>query len=263
MSIVKMQDSEYFSIDAVSNSLLSRYAKCPAATKMKLEPTAAMNKGTCLHSMVLDGTAEFYNRFSVAPECDRRTKEGKALYAQFLAESEGKIPVSMSDLHDVVGMATSIANHPSASELLSSGQSEMAILWDDAETGAAMKAKADFMTHGILIDLKTCQDSSYAVFSKTIVNSGYARQLAMYRDGLRANLFPIERCIIIAVENSAPYTCDVYELDEELLEIGQGQYKRLLRGYLSNVEADVWPAYRYAGISTVYAPQWLKEVEGD
>ncbi len=259
--IQKISDQNYFAIDAVSNSLLSRYAKCPAATKMQITATPAMNKGTCLHSMVLDGTESFYERFSVAPECDRRTKEGKEVYAQFLKESAGKTPISIADLNDVVGMATSIANHPSASDLLSSGQPEMAITWTDKETGAACKSKADWLDHGILVDLKSCQDSSYGMFSKTIVNSGYARQLAMYRDGLASNLFPVERCIIIAVENTAPYTAEVYELDEELLDIGHGQYKRLLRGYLANVEADLWPAYRYAGIHTVRAPQWLKEAE--
>jgi len=87
----------------------------------------------------------------------------------------------------------------------------------------------------------------------------YWIQLALYRDGLRANMFPVERCIIIAVSSQAPYECECYEIEEELLEYGQGEYKRLLREYQACCEANNFPAYRYAGVHTVRLPSWMKE----
>ncbi len=260
--ISKMSDSSYFALPAVSNSLLSRFAKCPAAASIQLEPTAAMNLGSALHCAVLEGQDEFLSRFYVMDKVDGRTKEGKAARAQAELDAEGKTIITMDDFDKIMGIAESILAHPSASTFLQSGKPEMAITWECPETGIALKAKADYLAPGLLLDLKTPQDSGYSVFSKTIVNMGYYRQFAMYRDGLRANLHPVDRCIIIAVSTNAPYETECYELDEELLEYGQGEYKRLLREYQACCEAESFPAYRYAGVHTVRLPQWMKEIQG-
>lgn len=260
--IKRMQDSEYFALPAVSNSLLSRFAKCPAACQADFETTASMTLGSCLHAAILEGQEAFLDRFYVMDKADGRTKEGKAAKAQAELDSEGKTIITMDDFDKMVGMAESVASHPSASQFLSSGECEMAFTWTDQATGIDCKGKADWISKGILIDLKTTQDSGYSVFSKTITNMGYFRQLAMYRDGLRANLHPVERCIIIAVSSQFPYETECYELDEELLEYGQGEYKRLLKEYQACCEAESFPAYRYAGVHTVRLPSWMKEIDG-
>ena len=54
------------------------------------EETDAMRVGSALHCLVLENQAEYDARFCVAPNCDRRTKEGKEKWEEFLRESEGK-----------------------------------------------------------------------------------------------------------------------------------------------------------------------------
>jgi len=260
--IKRISDEEYFSIPAVSNSLLSRFARCPAACQVQTETTASMTLGSATHCAILEGQEAFLERFYVMDKVDGRTKEGKAARAQADIDAAGKTIITVDDFDKIIGMAESVAAHPSASSFLQSGKPEMAITWGCPDTGVALKAKADWMSHDLLLDLKTTQDSSYPVFSKTIINMGYARQLALYRDGLRANLVPVDRCIIIAVSSQFPYETECYELDEELLEYGQGEYKRLLREYQACCEAESFPAYRYAGVHTVRLPSWLKEIEG-
>lgn len=261
--IQKLDDNSYFKLPAVSNSLLGRFAKCPAAASIPIDTTPAMSMGTLCHTLILEGAIAFKERYYVMDKADGRTKEGKAAKERAINEADGRIVITTDDLYAAQAIATSVYNHPSANSLLQSGKPEMAITWKDKDTGIDCKAKADWMSHDVLIDLKTCQDSSYQVFSKTIVNMGYYRQLAMYRDGIRENLVPIDKCIIIAVSTNAPYACEVYEVEEDLLEVGQGKYKRLLREYKACCEASNFPAYSYAGIHSIRCPQWMKEADSE
>ena len=51
------------------------------------EDTQALLFGRAAHKYILE-TYDFYNEFAVAPNCDRRTKEGKETLNKFVAESE-------------------------------------------------------------------------------------------------------------------------------------------------------------------------------
>jgi hypothetical protein len=253
--IERMPDEEYFKLDCVSNSLLSRLARCPAAIALPLEQTAAMKLGSVVHTLILEGAAVFYQRYAVSPECDKRTKEGKAIYQEFCGANEGKIVISLDDLLAAQGMAESVYSHPSCRDILSDGEPEMAITWE--EEGINCKAKADWLSPRYLIDLKTTTDSSEHQFSRTITNSSYFRQMAFYRSGLKANGVHIEKCIIIAVESKPPFTVGVYSLDEDYLTAGEGYYKGLLHKYKEVKDMKTLPAYVNGGIVELFAPAWM------
>jgi hypothetical protein len=261
--ITRMKDADYFAIDAISNSKLSRLAKCPAALDIEFETTPAMLLGTLAHCLILEGRNAFNERYAVAPDCDKRTTVGKATWQKFVDENWGMKVITLDQLNTVADMAKSIASHPAACDLLQIGEPELAVTWEEDIDGELIpaKAKCDWLSATALIDLKTCQDSSYPMFSKTIFNSGYHRQFGFYRRGLAANgIFP-EHHIIIAVESKAPYTVNCFELAEEVLDYGEGQSMELLKKYAQVQYMDVKPAYTYAGISNIRLPQWMKEME--
>lgn len=259
MSIVKMTDAEYFALERVNNSTLAKFAECPAGVFTETNPTASMNIGTCLHSLVLDGPNDFHGRFFVMDKVDGRTKEGKAAKEAAEREANGRTIITFEDMKLIAGMAESIYNHPSAMELLHSGMSEMTVLWDDDETGLSMKAKADYLRPTMLIDLKTTQSADQHVFQRTIWNMGYAMQLGLYEDGLIANMHSVQDVIIIAVENSAPFCCNVFRLSDKILEYGKAKYRRLLRGYKMCKQSGVFPSYQYAGVIDVELPAYAGE----
>jgi hypothetical protein len=259
MAIKRMLDADYFKLDAVSNSKLSRLAKCPKAMTIEFETTPAMLTGTLAHALILEGPEVFHQRYIVAPDVDKRTKEGKTLYQSFCEANKDKTVITLDQLQAVAGMAESVASHPACREILADGQPELAVTWE--EEGLDAKAKCDWVSSAALIDLKTTQNSEYSVFSKTIVNSGYHRQMAFYKSGLAANCIHPEHCLIIAVESKAPFTVNVYSVENDLLEAGEGQYKELLRKYAQIKDMDVLPSYTEAGIQSVYCPAWMKEVK--
>jgi exodeoxyribonuclease VIII len=263
MSIAKITDEQYFALTGVSNSLLSRLAKCPAAMNIKTETTPAMLIGTLAHCCILDGREEFYNRYAVADSMDKRTKEGKAAWAAFCEENPGKTIITMDQLETVVGMADSIANHPACQNLLQNGTAEVAVTWDEAIDGEVIpcKAKADYISPMALIDLKSTTNAEYNMFSKSVMNFKYCNQMSWYLRGLKANGVFSEAAIIIAVETKAPFLVGVYQLSDEMLEYGEAQAMYLLKQYVKIKDMEVLPSYNSAGIQSLRLPAWLAEVE--
>jgi hypothetical protein len=86
MNILHIKADEYYAIDAVSNSLISKILKSPAHAKAYLDnqpaPTKAMEFGTAFHAAILE-PKEFAEQYVVFSG-DRRTKEGKAAYEELM-----------------------------------------------------------------------------------------------------------------------------------------------------------------------------------
>ena len=79
----------------LSKSRLDLINKAPILYKRKYidgineqVETSALVLGKALHCRVFE-PAEFGKRYAIAPSVDKRTKEGKELYADFVQQSEG------------------------------------------------------------------------------------------------------------------------------------------------------------------------------
>ncbi|MEY2748165.1 MAG: Synechococcus phage, partial [Cyanobacteriota bacterium] len=109
-------------------------------------PTAAMTIGSALHTRVLEPHL-FDDEYAVAPHCDRRTKEGKMIWADFEAEAAGKTLLKAEDALQIAAMADSLRRHPAARVLLNkAGKAEQSYFWTDDETGEKCKCRPDFHT---------------------------------------------------------------------------------------------------------------------
>ena len=181
----RVSDETYFGdIEHISNSMLSTFLKWrpmyfdkyvePFAPKTgsavdpeevadelpEEEAKSALNMGTALHAMVFE-TERFGDLVAVAPKVDRRTKEGKALYAKFVEESQGKTVLTSAEWCDVNGMYAAITSNRSAVQLLTmpGGIRETPIRWLDSGTGLWCKGKPDLIVEpGILVDLKSVRE---------------------------------------------------------------------------------------------------------
>lgn len=96
-----MTNKEYHDAEGVSKSDLDLVHKSPlhyitAKNSQKVQ-TEALLFGSALHKFVLENN-EFSSEFTTAPLCDRRTKEGKAIYADFLEKSVGKEVITSEHL---------------------------------------------------------------------------------------------------------------------------------------------------------------------
>ena len=74
--------------EAISKSRLAKMSVCPSyfkwAETAEIKPSAEMVIGSATHKLILEPT-DFDREFVVSPNFDRRTKQGKEDYADFLA----------------------------------------------------------------------------------------------------------------------------------------------------------------------------------
>ena len=99
-----MTEKEYRTSEGISRSELWRLNPRNGGTPEKFkwaqthpeEPTPAMVFGTVVHKMLLEPHT-FDNEFAVAPLVDRRTKDGKAAYQDFLDHLDGRLYIDVAD----------------------------------------------------------------------------------------------------------------------------------------------------------------------
>ena len=252
---------DYLAIKAVSNSYLGRLDKCPAAALVKQEDTPSLILGRAVHKLVLEGIEAFSSEFANAPTCDRRTKEGKAIWAETLLRNEGKHLLSADDWLKVYAIYKAVKAHPRATEVLAENVTEQTCVWTDKETGLLCKIRPDSVPDAgkmALVDLKTCADASEDGFTRSIVKYGYARQAALYLDGYNAvTRSNADAFIFMAVEPDEPYRTEVYLLDNEFIKYGREKYRWLLEKEKRCRAEKSYPHYSTPNIVQLYKPAYL------
>lgn len=104
----------------ISKSRLAKMAVCPEYFKWceenPEEPTEALTVGSAFHKIVLE-PHDFDSEFVVSPLFDRRTKQGKADYEEFVAQSNGRQIITQEQYEMICQMRemslceTNIARH--------------------------------------------------------------------------------------------------------------------------------------------------------
>lgn len=216
-----------------------------------------MDLGKAFHDAVL--LPEVYAKeYAVSQKFDRRTKEGKAAAEAFAQANEGKTIIDEPTAVKVFAMATSIKTHPGAAALLeAAGEYELSLFWTDAETGIDCRLRCDkwIPDFNTAFDLKTTQDASGDAFPRSIHTYGYALQAAFYLDGMNACGLPAKYFAFGCVESDAPHGRAVYQLDDESVELGRKQYRKLLNRYAECLKSNCWPSYSDQ-IEIINLPAW-------
>lgn len=258
---IRIPNSEYRSREGVSSTDLKKIMKSPAHFRHwkdnPQEDTPALLFGRAAHKYVLE-TYDFFTEFAVAPVCDRRTKEGKAEWANFLDSANGKDVITQEQFEQIEAMRTAAYATPFVSKLLMNGEKELSFWGVDDETGLTIKCRPDCVTElngqHILIDFKTCTDAENIKFCRDSIKFGYDLQLSMYRNILRQNTGHDYTVVIIAQEKTAPYVTNVFQLSENYLKSGEELYKEMLRVYKECSETGTWYGYMKNGISILGQP---------
>jgi exodeoxyribonuclease VIII len=207
-----------------------------------------MTFGSAFHCYVLE-PEEFNKRYAVSPLCDRRTKEGKMLYAKFVEASEGLEVLTAQDYALILEMDKAISEHKPAFKLLGScNQFEQ--LKDGKIADVNFKGIADGMGDGFIVDLKTCQDASPEAFERTAYNSFYHEQAAAYME-----LFGADRFYWIAIEKNPPYNVAVYMQSQEAFFKAQHRLKSLIQQW---DEWDGKPMSYSDNVFMLNLPKWAK-----
>lgn len=232
------QDTEY-----VSNSMLSNLTgKSPEYFRFALDnpqpSTPAMKFGSALHMNVLQ-PKEFNKHYAVSPKFDKRTKQGKADYAEFVKSNLLKTVISEQDYHLIEQMTEKLMRDDDAKLMLTNGLKEQIIVWENEEHDVKCRGMLDVYNKdaNIIVDLKTTQDSSYYGFASSVRKFKYYKQAAFYMDAVKAHEF-----YIVAIEKSPPFSINIIQIGDDLLDKGRELYNRDLEIYKYCTDNDYWPS---------------------
>lgn len=257
-----MTEQEYRAHPGVNKSTLWEIRKSPRHYKWVLdhqtEDTPALKMGRAIHMAVLQ-PREFAAHYAEVPGgIDRRTKEGKAAWAEFMETVGDREVLTEEEMDSILEISRSVTKD--ARKFLSRSAREMPLFWDDPRTGIGCKCRLDgkklTKDRLILFDLKTTRDASTGAFVKSALNLGYHVQAAHYINGAIANKLnkgkPVEWWFI-AVEKDPPYAVNLIKADQGFIDEGQYALMGLMDRLDECLRTDSWPGY---GANVLMMPGW-------
>ncbi len=259
--ILNQPEAEYRAAQpALSQSIIKNLlSKSPAhAFEAMSSPhdTAAMKLGRLAHTLILEGVAVFNDRYAVIPECDRRTKEGKAIYNEFTEAAGDRETLAIGELETVSAMQAALQSNSLTKHLFIDGQSEVSAF--GKINGVDIKGRFDYYhpKDNVIIDLKTCLDASPEAVKKYILNYGLHIQQYVYA-ALHKNITGTlpQDFIFVMVEKSAPYGIAVFRIDPEAVLAAKKLVKRGIEIYQDCLQTGNWYGYPEA-VQTVNLPAW-------
>ena len=222
---------------------------------IKDKQTDSKRLGSLVHLMILE-PGKIGEGFAVEPEVNRRTNAGKAELKEFHEANPGKLLVTADDMEKSAEIVNSVFSTPKAKALLEQpGRSEINCRVEHA-SGVWAKARFDkLLDVGTVLDLKSSKRPTPAGFSKDVWDYGIHRQAAIYLY-VRTRGLQLDGPIYhIAVGNTPPYECVVYEIQREAIYRGKEEIDKALHEIASHRKENDWGS-RWQDVQEVSLPAW-------
>lgn len=270
-----MTETEYRNHPGINKSTLWQIRKSPAHYRAAVdhqgesgEDRPALKLGRAIHAAVLQ-PEEYCTQYVVAPELNRRTKEGRELYAQFEAENAGKEIISQADAEVINGIKAAISGNKAVKKLLRGAKAEVPIMWTDEASGLECKCRVDAFkvkrtnrkpVSITAIDLKSASDASTDYFAREAIKRGYDVQAAHYIHGLKAK-YHVEKVdwYFIVIEKESPFAVNLLKASEGFLDNGEWRRMALMDRLQKSIQTDSWSGY---GENDLILPAWA-EYDGE
>jgi exodeoxyribonuclease VIII len=269
--IVKLDAQAYHADPALSHSRLKVMGRSPAHFRWTSDnghPSSdALDFGKLFHASILEPETVSKD-FSVAPEgIDKRTTAGKAAWAKFVDESNGKTIVTAADMRTAMAMSAAINANEGARDIvfdaIATGRVEEAHKWLDPMWRVDRKSKMDaVLSDGTVVDIKTTVDASPRAFERSILSYGYHTQAAYYADAMDACGQGMRRFLIVAIEKTPPYAIGVYQVAPEAIAVGRVRVAEWLSRYVDCVSKGAWPSYTES-FEVLGLPKWAAGKDSD
>lgn len=267
--IIKISDSEYFSLQKLSNSFLINFDRSPAHAFKEKKSTDFMDFGTMVHNFVLEPET-FFNKYILIPEnlklnengtINKVAKENK----EWLATIGEFIPVSIPTLQSLEKIKENIFNFNFKGQklkyYLKNSISEITGLFEFENQECKCKIDALFEDLGsyIIFDLKTTQNC--LDFQKSVNNYKYYRQAFFYLKAIeiiKNVYFENIEFYFITIEPEMPFGVKIFTLNSEYLIQGEFETLKSIEKYKNWVNNGSNKSIVYDnGIELLKKPDWL------
>lgn len=163
--IDKISDEEYASLEGINFSKFKPFLDSPYLFKKNLDSIVekdetALRIGQAVHCMAL--TPElFSDKFAVSITCDRRTKEGKLAWEEFVALNSQKIVLTPQEFDTVANCFKAIRNNKFFKEVCDPNDEVYFEAGANVEIfGSKVKGRIDMFnkSKNVIVDIKTCSE---------------------------------------------------------------------------------------------------------
>ncbi len=237
----------------LEKSAYHAYLQHPLLGNEPRKPTAAMDKGSIIHGLLLGGGPEI----EIIQADNFRTKVAQT--AKTEAYEAGKIPMLQKEMDNINVAVACIKAYIQilVPYFFDKHESELSVRWT-MDNGVETQTRFDHITPetGKIIELKSCSDANPKVLDRKIIDFGYDIQEALYLQCANkawpemAGRFTWE---FIFVEPEPPYMVSVITTDSSMSWLGESKIKRASDKWAECLESGIWPGY---GRQVVSAPPW-------
>ena len=250
--------TDYHSRPELSSSQLAQFLKDPITFHHvhtledwpKDEPTAAMQFGTLVHSMIELGGPDRLDIVRRPAGIDLRTKEGKA----WREANAGRTIVTDDDWTRLERIWAHLNACKQVAKFLGTGHTEKEIFWTHKSSGVDCRAKVDMLTSGVLIDWKTTSAASEEEFISQAANMFYDVRLAFYRNGIETLTGERPQVMVVGIQSQPGH--EVFPLDFTQLMDELDSEARMHRAVEDLVDFDI-DQHLDRPIKVATAPLWL------
>lgn len=264
---------DYAVIPAINFSKLRRFVHTAAHARWYMdnppEETKALRFGHLMHAVLLE-PQKLDEQFMVMPKVDKRTKKGKAMWADAQIQAKGRTIVTDEEMLICENIRHNVSQHPTARELLfgQGGANELSVVWRDEPTNMLCKARYDRVGtlgtgQAVLGDAKSsAKVATLRNWQRSCWDYGYHEQAAMYLAGAEA-LFPLgenehRQFLWVVIEKDPPNLIRVFEADYDALEVGMQEFRKHLEAYAECVQKGEYPGWDQ-GIEVAGLPAWAQK----
>lgn len=293
-----LPEAEYFAIEAASSTFLkTMVSKSPLHAKEAPHiETASMSLGTLAHKMILEPDNVERDVIVKPAGCSLKSNAEKSNLVNWMADVLGvepsPVPIKLPDgkrfdlmieeltpkLDEVGKLICTQAQFDTASRMrdnvmakeigaviFAGGKAEVTVLAVHPFTGVLVKGKIDWLPEGheVIVDLKTAESCCFDDFAKACGRYSYHMQASLYQ-ALESffGATPRKDFLHCVVENTPPYDCAFYQLDQEALDAGKAAWERGLDLYRMCEKLEKWPGVGWDwglgeyGIDNLSLPKW-------
>jgi exodeoxyribonuclease VIII len=270
-SLDEIKKLDYYERPELSQSMLKELKKSPLHLWHKYinpnriqETTPAMEFGKALHCAILEPIT-YADTYVIEPVIDKRTKDGKYLYQEFVANNKDKNIISQDDFNLIDKIKNKLNSIDTWQVIISNKyvvEKEIYFTLNSIEC----KMKVDLYVepcndypNGLIVDVKTTQDARDTEFAKSIFNFGYHNQVAFYQNGIMSKygLFTPPPFLFVAIEKKEPIDVTFLQADERMVNFGAKENDILMSIYKECKAKAEWQGYDH-NIRTVSLPTWVK-----
>ncbi len=260
-----MKDSEYFEIDALSNSFLKAFDRSPAHAYYEKEETSFMKLGRFGHAFLLS-PYEFKKLIIAPSECKNRKNNPYPEFIKNHAGNEQNI-ILKGEFDTFKEIKKRLLEYELSSGLkfgpiYEKSKKEISAFFYDPEFQLLLKGKLDLFFWNK--ELPLIFDPKFTTNSKDLERKildrhlKYYRQAAYYIDLVYNITGVMPLFYFIGLETKPPYGVDFFELTADLIEAGRYENLLSIRKYLDWIEAGAIVKSSWEGVNSVLKPSWIK-----